>query len=81
MRYVPQVALTSIEVNMPIFHDQTVIDLAVEFDCIRFLAHCMVATQDSLYGDMEVRHGARGVEALKEKRRQVHNLSLPPTLV
>ena len=57
---------------MPIFHDQTVIDLAVEFDCIRFLAHCMVATQDSLYGDMEVRHGARGVEALKEKRRQEH---------
>jgi hypothetical protein len=73
LRYISQLALRALDVNLQLFQQHTLLDLVVAYDCTHFLTtHCSTAIDIQLYGDMEVRHGVRGVEALKEKRRQHH---------
>ncbi len=80
MRYVPQLTLKALDIPLLLFQQHTLLDLVVAYDCKYFLTmHCSKAIDIQLYGDMEVRHGVRGLEALKEKRWQEH--PLPPTFV
>jgi hypothetical protein len=73
LRCVPQLALKALDINLPLFRQDTILDLAVAHECMDFLSkHCSAAITIQLFGDMQVRHGARGEQALKEKRRQEH---------
>ncbi len=78
MRRVLQLALKALDINLPLFRQDTILDLAVAHECMDFLSkHCSAAITIQLFGDMQVRHGARGKQGLKDQRRQEHTCSRP----
>ena len=74
MRYVPQLALAALDVPLKLFHQHTLLDLVVAYDCTHFLTtHCSKAIDIQLYGDMEVRDN--------EREEVAGAYPLPPALV
>jgi hypothetical protein len=80
LRYVPQLALKALDVPLRLFQQHTLLDLVVAYDCTYFLTtHCSKAIDIQLYGDMEVRHGARVRDTEREEVAGAY--PLPPALV
>ena len=56
MRNLSQLALKSLDINLMLYQQDTILDLVVAHDCRRFLTrHCSEAIDIQLCGDMEVR--------------------------
>ncbi len=83
VQLVPQLALKALDIDLPLvaplFEKDTILDLVVAHECMDFMSKCCSeAITIQVYGDMKVIQGARGEEALKEKRRQEQTCSRLP---
>ncbi len=65
MAFVPQLALKNLDLKLPMFQDDTIIDLVIAHDCNHFLSkHCKEAMEIQLFGDMEVRQSSGRVHIM-----------------